>query len=172
MHNKRCGSVQSGRMLKNLPVRNKSRAMRKSLPRKNFCRENQILIPNFEDHSWDCVDNAGGARKCPGATRVQCPADPVVPEAEECYLDCELGGADGQLLVAQDCSTAFLCSSRWAGGGRDYECPEGTIIHVDTLKFRDATFVWKELLRIFIFTGGRSAACRTRVSVQTWEDSG
>ena len=60
------------------------------------CGENEVLVPNFAAKSWVCEDNTDRDHACPGAFHVECPTDPVVPEASSC--ECL-----GQMLVDANC---------------------------------------------------------------------
>ncbi len=90
------------------------------------------MIVDVETQSWDCVSNEGGLRHCPGAFNLECPETPLVPSVEECSEQCDR--SHGQLLVSPDCKEAFICWSGMAQGGRIFECPEGTVVGVDTIK--------------------------------------
>ncbi len=66
----------------------------------------QILVPDWTNNSWTCIENVGGERTCPGEFHIECPGPNAVPdEITDVLCSC-----DDQLIVNPTCREAFLCN--------------------------------------------------------------
>ena len=100
------------------------------------CREDQILVPDFESGSWSCVYDPNDNILCPGSFKQSCPENPVEPGLDR--SDCE---CDGELLVTGDCKEAFYCIERDAdNGGRHISCGDTEILKVNLTTFEWGCF--------------------------------
>ena len=88
------------------------------------CLDDEILVPNVNDHSWECVHiNDPNAQWCPGAFNLECPNTGFGNNFT--FHDCD---CDGQIFVNEDCTQGFYCLSRFIGGGREIICDAGEVI--------------------------------------------
>ena len=98
------------------------------------CLDNQVLIPDFADNTWRCIDNDNAGFRCPGKFNLFCPDEDVGGNFNDNLCDC-----DGQLIVSADCKESFYCLARFPEGGASLTCEEdGQIVDVDF-----ETFSWQ-----------------------------
>lgn len=91
------------------------------------CLSGQVLIPDFEDNTWRCIDVDVADFDCPGKFNLFCPDDMIGGDFDSAMCDC-----NGQLLVSNDCKESFYCLDRLPGGGAALNCEnEGEIVELD-----------------------------------------
>ncbi len=91
------------------------------------CNRGEILVPDFAEKTWQCLDNDPSVSRCNGAFNLECPQNDIGTEFNSTMCEC-----DGQLLVDHDCRNGFYCFSLMGDGGWNITCPEGQIIVTDT----------------------------------------
>lgn len=94
---------------------------------KRTCLAGQVLIPDFADNSWTCMDVDFSDFTCPGEFNLFCPDNDVGGDFDSALCDC-----DGQIIVSADCKESFYCMDRFPQGGAALNCEEdGQIVEVD-----------------------------------------
>ena len=89
------------------------------------CNEGEILFPDFANREMVCVPESSATYICPGFAKLECPANEVTPNSDDC--DCD----NGQVIISSDCREAFFCRSNLINGGILLSCPEGQIFQFD-----------------------------------------
>ena len=93
------------------------------------CLAGQVLIPDFSDNTWSCMDVNFADFECPGKFNLYCPDNDIGGDFDSAKCEC-----NGQLLVSNDCKESFYCLDRLETGGAPLNCEnEDEIVEVDFL---------------------------------------
>ena len=90
------------------------------------CPSGQIILPDFVDNTWQCVEDDPTVANCFGGYHLRCPADALIGP-----LTADLCRCDNELLVSSNCRHGMFCTKSQAAGAFFKECPEGQVIDVD-----------------------------------------
>ena len=90
------------------------------------CPDGQIVLPNFVDNTWQCVDDDPMVANCYGAYHLRCPAQALLGPFDKDQCAC-----DHELLVSSDCRYGMFCDKSQAVGAFFRDCGEDQIIDFD-----------------------------------------
>jgi hypothetical protein len=88
--------------------------------------ENQLIWPDFQTGTFECVDNSDGARKCPREFDMRCQYDRIPYPLDPKQCQC-----DGQIWVHPLCSEGLKCDSSLPLDQQLIVCKGGQVVQVD-----------------------------------------